>query len=190
MTTKARLYRPAHIQQKLRTPSGSLYGCTDSSFAMFADAVTLGGVKITEAGVRKMSTEPVPDPQSPGLNIPQGIAVMAKLRIAAYDKSGQTWAHVIDYLNEDRRVVLQVDNYVLNDCGRSHIGHCIFLQAVRKINGVYKILADNPACSTAKWYSPATLKAAAIRFGDQTNVPNDGIRFAVSRIVPRMAVET
>ncbi len=195
MTIRARVYRPTHIQQKLRTPSGSLYGCTDTCGAMMADAVTLGGVKITEAGFRKLSPEPIPDPQSPGLNIPQFVATLAKLRIAAYDKSGETWDDLIRYLEEDRRVMLQLDNYTFNDCGRSHVGHAVFLQAKRQItlaDGTRstRILGDNPMCSGAKWYTRSQLKPAAEKFGDQTGVPGAGIRFAVSRIVPMMAVTT
>ena len=194
MTVKARIYRNRHIQQRLRTSSGALYGCTDTCGAMFADSVTLGGVKITEAGFRKLSPEPQYDPHSPGLNIPQFIATLAKLRIAAFDKSGETWGDLVEYLGEDRRVLLQLDLHTLNDCGSSSIGHAVFLQALRKItlaNGKreYRILGDNPLCTGSKWYSPATLKAAAERFGDQTNVPGNGIRFAVSRVVPYMAVE-
>ena len=194
MSVKARIYRNAHIQQKLRTTSGALYGCTDSCGAMFADSVTLGGVKITEAGFRKLSPEPQYDPNSPGLNIPQFVYTLGKLRIKAYDKSGETWTDLVDYLGEDRRVMLQLDLRTLNDCGNSPIGHAVFLQALRKItlaNGTreYRILGDNPLCSVSKWYSPATLKAAAERFEDQTGVPGAGIRFAVSRIVPYMAVE-
>ena len=188
----ARIYRNAHIQQKLRTASGTLYGCTDSCGAMFADSVTLGGVRTTEAGFRKMSPEPIPDPASPGLNIPQFIATLWKLRIVSIDKTGETWADLIRYLNEDRRVMLQLDNYTFNDCGRSRVGHAVFLQAQREITlgsgkRATRILADNPMCSVGKWYPPSQLKNAAEVFGDQTGVPGAGIRFAVSRIVPRMA---
>ncbi len=193
--TTARVYRPTHIQQRLRTASGALYGCTDSCGAMMADAVTLGGVKITEAGFRKLSPEPIPDPQSPGLNIPQFIATLAKLRIAAYDKTGETWDDLVRYLDEDRRVMLQLDMYTLNDCGRGRVGHAVFLQAKRRITlpdgrESTRILGNNPMCGGSKWYTRSQLKPAAEKFGDQTGVPGNGIRFAVSRIVPRMAVET
>jgi hypothetical protein len=188
----SRIYRNAHIQQKLRTSSGALYGCTDSCGAMWADSVTLGGVRITEAGFRKMSPEPIPDPASPGLNIPQFIATLQKLRIAALDKSGETWTDLMKYLDGDRRVMLQLDYWTLNDCGRAHVGHAVFLQAHRTITlkdgrKASRILADNPACSVGKWYPPSQLRAAAEAFGDSTGVPGAGIRFAVSRIVPRMA---
>lgn len=188
----SRIYRNRHIQQRLRTESGALYGCTDTCGAMFADSVTLGGVRITEAGFRKLSPEPIPDPASPGLNIPQFVATLAKLRIAAYDKSGHTWADLVAMLDDDRRVMLQLDNYTLNDCGRGRVGHAVFLQAKREITlasgkRAVRILADNPACSTSKWYPPSQLRDAAEAFGDQTGVPGAGIRFAVSRIVPRIA---
>ena len=183
----ARIYRPVHLKQHL-TLNGKLYGCTDTSTAMFADAVTLGGVRITEAGVRKLSSEPVPDPASPGLSLPQAIAVLWKLRITATDRTGQTFDQMRKALQEDRRVILQHDMYYLNDgCSHGHVGHAMLLQAERSVKGRTMILGDNPMCGTAKWYPLSVIRHAAEAFGDQTNVPGAGIRFAVSRIVPRMA---
>jgi len=186
--TTARVYRPHHIRQRLSL-NGSLYGCTDSSTAMFADAVSVGAVRITEAGVRKMSSEPIPDPASPGLSIPQAIAVLWKLRITAIDKSGQTFDQLGTYLRQERRVLLQHDMFYLNDgCAHGHVGHCMLLQAERTIDGKMQILGNNPMCNDAKWYPVANLRRAAEAFGDQTGVPGNGIRFAVSHPVPRIAV--
>lgn len=189
--TTARVYRPVHIQQKLRTPLGVLYGCTDTSTAMFADAVTLGGTRITEAGVRKMSSEPNPDPASPGLNLSQAQAVLSKLRIVSSDKTGHTWGELVDYLHAERRIILQHDMYYLDDKtgGRNHVGHAMLLQALRRFDGKWQILGNNPTMTEAHWYSPDALKKAATVFADQTNVPGDGIRFLISRVVPRMAVD-
>lgn len=64
----------------------------------------------------------------------------------------------------------------------------MLLQAERVIDGHTMILGNNPMASTARWYTVAELKAAADAFGNQTGVPGDGIRFAISRIVPRIAV--
>lgn len=188
MTTAAR-YRPTHIRQRL-TLNGKLYGCTDTVTAILADAATIGGTRITEAGVRKMSSEPVPDPASPGLNIPQAIAVLWKLRILATDKTGETWDDLLHYLDQGRYVMLQHDLYYLGD-GGGHVGHNMLLQTRRRLasaNGAMRIFADNPAISTAKWYEPARVRQAAEAFADQTHVPGSGLRFAVSRIVPRIAV--
>jgi hypothetical protein len=187
--TTARVYRPHHIRQRLNL-NGHLYGCTDSSTAMFADAVTVGGTRISELGVRKMSSEPTPDPASPGLNIPQAIAVLFKLRIAATDKTGEDFDHLRAYLRQERRVILQLDMYYLNDgCGgRNHVGHALLLQAERRIDGKTMILGNNPMCTGAKWYPFATLQRAADAFADQTGLGGNAIRFAISHPVPRIAV--
>ena len=189
--TKARVYLPVHIQQKLRTPLGVLYGCTDSSTAMLEDAGKLGGTRISELGVRRLSSEPNPDPASPGLNLSQAQGVLTKLRIASSDKTGYTWAELIDYLHAGRRVILQHDMYYLDDPtgGRAHVGHAMLLQAARHFDGRWQILGNNPAMGQAHWYSPEALKRAATVFADQTNVPGDGLRYLISRVVPLMAVE-
>lgn len=189
--TTARLYRPVHQKQKLRTASGSLYGCTDTTTAMFADAVTVGAVKITEAGVRKMSSEPIPDPASPGLNIPQAIAVLWKLRIGCADASGQDFDALLRYLNHGsgRRIIFQHDLYYLKDgTGGKHVGHCMLLQAQRVIDGKQMILGNNPMMTGAHWYTIAELKAAGEAFGKQSGVANNGVRFAISKVVPMIAV--
>lgn len=187
--TVARVYRPTHQKQRLRTSSGVLYGCTDTSTAMFAEAVTVGGAKITEAGVRALSSEPQYDPASPGLNLPQAIAVLWRLRITAADKSGETFDQVRKYLRADRRVILQHDLYYLKDgTGGHHVGHAMLLQAERVIDGHPMILGNNPAANTARWYTIAELKTAAEAFGKQTGVTSNGVRFAISRVVPRIAV--
>lgn len=189
MTVTASIYRPTHQQQK-RTLNGKLIGCTETSAAMFADAVTLGGTKTTEAGIRALSSEPTPDPASPGLNIPQVIAALWKLRIAATDKSGESWDDLRRYLQADRRIILQHDMFYLGDeCGgANHVGHCMILQAERRVSGKTRILGNNPMCTGPKWYGLKNLRLAAEAFGDQTGVPGNGIRFAVSRVVPRIAV--
>lgn len=182
-------YRPTHIRQRL-TLDGKLYGCTDTVTAMFADAATVGGARTTEAGVRKMSSEPIPDPASPGLNIPQAIAVLWKLRIGASDKSGQTWEDLIAYLDQGRYIMLQHDLYYLRD-GGGHVGHNMLLQTRRKLasaNGAMRIFGNNPTQTVAKWYPPSYVREAAEAFGRQTGVAGNGIRFAISRIVPRIEV--
>jgi hypothetical protein len=183
----AHIYRPVHLRQRL-TLNGKLIGCTDTTTAMFADAVTIGGCRITEAGVRKLSSEPVPDPASPGLSIPQAIAVLWKLRISAADATGQNFDTLRNHLRQGRRIILQHDMFYLNDgCASGHVGHCMLLQEERTFDGKTQILGDNPMCGTAKWYPVARIKAAAEAFGDQSGVPGDGIRFAISKIIPKIA---
>lgn len=202
MTTQALVYRPTHHRQTMRAPStppyvaagtaGKLIGCTDTVTGMFADAVTHGGTNIGESGIRKLTGEVPPDPKSPGLNLPQAIAALWKLRIAAADKSGETWADLLRYLDQGRYIILQHDMHFLGDgCGDNHVGHCMLLQTRRRLasaNGAIRIFGNNPMCPTAKWYVPSKVKEAAEAFGDQTGVPGNGIRFAISRTVPRIAV--
>lgn len=187
MTTVARIYRPAHIQETIRL-GGNLISCSESSSAMLADAVTLGAIKVTQQWIRAHSSEPIPNPASPGLNIPQCLAVLRSLQIGGLvDATGQTWPQAFARLNEDRRLLLQVDMSRLGSCNSAKVGHMIHVQAYRKGRG---ILVNDPMCKAAHWLRPRDVRAAAEAFANATGVPGDGIRFAYSRRVPRVAVNT
>jgi hypothetical protein len=57
------------------TPT-SPFDCTAYAAAWLADEHTCGSVKVTGRQVRLASSEPVPDPKSPGLNLPQADAAV------------------------------------------------------------------------------------------------------------------
>jgi hypothetical protein len=165
---------------------GKLISCSESVGCMTADAVTFGAVRLTQETFRALSSEPHPDPASPGLNIPQVLAVLRGLRIVGMvDNTGDAWGALFARLNQDRRVILQVENAELHDCSSSRTGHMILLQAYRAGRG---ILANNPLCDAAHWYKPSVIRRAAEVFADATGVPGAGLRFAVTRPLPRVAV--
>ena len=176
----ARIYRPKHIQQKLKVNS-KLIGCSDTSLAVYVDAVTFGGCLVTEAQVRALSSEPIPDPKSPGLNIPQLVAVAKKLHVVLADRSGETLADMRRYLSENRRIVAQL---WAADIGGPAVGHAIHIQALRaRPGGIagFEFLINDPLKKTAQWIQDDKVFRAMNRFGDMTGVPGKGTRFAVSK---------
>lgn len=183
MTVQVLIYRPVQRYQLNKADPIGKFGCSNYSFAMYADAVTIGGLKISGADARKISSEPKPNPQSPGLNIDQLVEVADKLRIDLWDRTGLTWRHLIQFLKEDRRILLQLKNEELKDGTTTDVPHMILLQAIRSKG----ILGNNPLLKTAFWYNESNVKRAAEEFGRDTNVPGDGIRFAVSKPIPRIA---
>lgn len=104
------IYKPRH-QYQLRpgsAPTGG-YDCTAYAAAMAIDRHTMGGVRVTGRQVRLASNEPTPDPDSPGLNIPQIIQVAATWHVELIDRRGAPWSAVLTALREGRGVILQGD---------------------------------------------------------------------------------
>lgn len=103
------IYRPKHVRQLL---VGDKYGgtnCTASSAAMAIDRATMGGIGVTGKTVRAASNEPIPDPASPGLNLPQIVNVAFGWHVILQNRTGAPWASVIAALKEGRGLVLQGD---------------------------------------------------------------------------------
>ena len=177
----ARIYRPKQQQQTRRFPAGGpLIGCTETSFAMFVDAVTFGGCLVTEDIVRTLSGEEPPNPASPGLNLDQLETVARKLHVEFTNVTGQGWADVERYLgaSENRRIVAQL---WYADIGGGAIGHAFHLQALRVRNGRRQVLANDPMKKAAAWYDADRVRRAMTTFADRTGVPGDGLRFGLGK---------
>ncbi len=181
----ARIYRPTHIRQRA-TYAGKLIGCSETSTAMLADAVSMGAVKLTEIQSRSLSSEPHPDPASPGLNIPQCLGILRKLRIVGtFDATGRTWSQFVDDLQFERRCLVQLYQGVLTGRGKT-VPHMVLVQAYRSIG----FLINNPLDAANVWVSPERLRAAMTTYAADTGVPNKGLRYAASKAVPRVGVVT
>lgn len=182
-TYPARIYRPAHKRQRLRLADGTLYGCTDTVTAMFADAVTFGAIDVTESWVRRHSTEPTPDPDSPGLNIPQAREVLrADLHLTSFDGSGLRWPRLWELIGENRRMLAQVWYDELPGIS-ARIGHAILLQARRQRAGApsgWEFLVNDPMRSDAVWIADDYIRGAMEEWGRRTGMSGGALRFAYS----------
>ena len=195
MSIVARLWRAPHIQQKY-TYNGRLVGCTPTSMAVYLRAVSLGAIKATERIVIAMTNEPVPDPRSPGWNLTQMVSVARKLQVdfnVATDAE-DSYDDVRARLNENRRIVAQLE---LGDLGRADVPHCIEIECRRQgkkdINGRviegWAMLINEPTISRSEWMSEVRVLRAMKHLAENTGKPS-GLRFAYSKVVPMVAVET
>jgi hypothetical protein len=148
--------------------------------AMFADATTMGGLKVTEAQVRYLSGEAVPDPSSPGLNLPQLVAVSKKLHISLQNRTGSGGDTVKAYVEKNQKVIAQL---WYAGIGGTPIGHAVLLQALR--DG--KFLMNDPMKTAAEWRDADQVISAMKEFATRTGL-NTGLRFAVGRQVQKMGV--
>jgi hypothetical protein len=183
-TYLARIYRPVHTRQKLRH-DGKLIGCTETCTKMLADAVTFGALHTTELECRELSGEWPPNDKSPGLNLRQVETIAGELRIDFYNKSGEPWARVVQYLGEaeNRRVIAQL---WAADIGGPAVDHAVLLQALRLYQGRAQVLANDPLRATEEWFEVADIRKAMETFADRHGVPDD-LRFGVSRPLPYVA---
>ena len=179
-----------HMTQRKSSDPYWQFNCGAYSGAMLIEDATLGGLSgITGRVVRSLSSEPVPDPASPGLNIPQVLNVMRKLHVEATDMSGHTWSEMMTALNEQRRVTLSIDYGELpaaSKCqAKGDFGHQIVLIDRQVRNGVEMVHGSDPLCSGVRFYIGDELKAAAQAFARQTNLTT-GLRWAMTRSIPKV----
>lgn len=103
-------YRP-RMQPQLTAgdPHGGV-NCSAYSLAMGIDAVSLGAVYVTGREVRAYSSEPVPDPHSPGLNLRQLVEVSRLFRVVFMDYTGNSFVYMSARVAAGYPVVLQGDS--------------------------------------------------------------------------------
>lgn len=178
------IYRPRHVRQLV---AGDKYGganCTAASAAMAIDRATMGGVQVTSGTVRLASNEPVPDPASPGLNLPQVISVAFRWHVDLVNRTGAPWSAVMAALKEGRGVILQGDYDqvpVAVRCQASFTGdHAVY---VNHISGDGDLFWQDPLCAAGKEINVVIARAYAEKFA-RTSGSYPGLRFATTRITP------
>jgi len=183
------IYRAPHLYQLIASDPYGGKNCTAYALARAINAATLGGLIVSGRQVRALSSEPVPDPASPGLNLAQAVAVSIKLRVPVYNRTGEGWDYVVDVLDQvgpGRRVIAQVDYRAWQDrCqANPNILHALTLDALRRRNGRMEILGSDPLCRSLRWYRAGNVRDAMAAFtgGDPRR-----LSFAVTREIPLIA---
>lgn len=195
MTTRALIYRAPHLRQLVSSDPYGKFNCTAVALARATNAATVGGLKISGKEVRALSNEPIPDPRSPGLSIPQIVTVSKKLRVPVIDRTGQTWddvVRVLDTVGPGRRVIACIDYPAWQErCQDRNIdfGHALTLDAVRRKDGIMQVLGSDPLCTALNWYRAGNVRDAMVAWGRKTGLPAGQLRFAVTREIPLIAVE-
>jgi hypothetical protein len=176
-----------HMTQRVPSDPYWAQNCTAYCAAMAINDSVLGGLTgITGRMVRAMSSEPVPDPASPGLNLSQCVQVAKKLRVPLYDKTGQSWTLLRKAVGSGAsRAIIQVEYDEIPAAFRcqqsSDFGHAVLAIA---FDGD-RIRVSDPLCDMTKWYPESAIRHAAEYFAQKTGV--SGVRYAVTRVVPKVA---
>lgn len=177
-----------HMTQRVSTDPYWQYNCSAYSGAMLINDATLGGMfGITGRLVREMSSEPKPDPASPGLNIPQIITVGHKLKVKLDDLTSRPWDDLIHALNIGRRVMLQVDYATLGKYraqANGDFGHMLVLIKVGSADPSTIIVSD-PLAPNIKSIPKSVLQDAGRTFARETGL-NSGLRWSATRRIPRI----
>lgn len=184
MATKT--YHSHQTQRVASDPHWSV-NCTAYCGSMLITDATLGGTKVTGAQVRAMSDEPKPDASSPGLNISQIVTVARKLHVGITDYTGHSWQEAVRAMDAGRRVQLAIDYKSLGGyrCQvGGDFGHAVVMVKVSAASRA-NIVCSDPLCKTVKVYPATVLHTAAERFARDTGL-SSGIRFAITRPVPRV----
>ena len=170
-------YAPKPIRQRL-TFQGHLIGCTDTSFAMGADAATLGGLIVSEAQVRALSDEARPDPASPGLNLAQLDRVAWRLHVDFFNRTNDTFPDLLEELDARAPVVAQL---WYPGIGGNPIGHALYLRSRSggRIKGV------DPVKGVYGTWPEAQVQQAMRTFADKHNVA--GLLWGAFRRTPWLA---
>lgn len=175
-----------HMTQRVPSDPYWQYNCTAYCGAMLATDSTLGGlIGVTGQYIRSHSSEPRPDPSSPGLNILQVRSVLTALHIRSYDKTGTPRGDVIDAINEGRRVLLQVAYRKLGAyrCqAGGDFGHALVLVKFAPDGDIW---GSDPLCSSSKKYPRELVFDAAQEFARDTGV-SSGLRWLATRKVPHI----
>lgn len=184
MTT---IYKPKHQRQLApgTGPTGK-YDCSAYSAAMAIDRATLGGTLVTGKQVRLASNEPIPDPDSPGLNLPQVVNVAFRWHVDLVNRTGAPWAAVMAALREGRGVILQgdADQLGTHTCQASFTGdHAVY---VNHISGDGDLYWQDPLCAAGKEIPEKVARAYAEKFA-RTVGRYPGVLFATTRATPVIA---
>lgn len=176
-----------HLTQRVPSDPHWAVNCTAYVAAMIADDVTLGGlIGVTGRWIRAHSSEPNPDPGSPGLNIGQVRSVLTGLHIATSDRTGDPRTEVIKALEAGRRVGLAIAYRALgaHRCqAGGDFGHAVCLVKIAPDGDIW---ASDPLCDRMKKYPREVLFDAAQEFARETGL-NVGLRWYTTRKIPNVA---
>jgi hypothetical protein len=178
-----------HMTQRVPSDPHWMYNCQAYCGAMLIHDATLGGVMVTGRIIRALSSEPKPDPNSPGLNLTQIIDVARSLYIPLDNRTGENWGAIEDALLQGRRVSLSVDYDEMGKYQAQKAGtfdHQLVL--IRPASEKDHTRASDPLASQSRVYPNDVLQQAARSLARRTGV-SKGLRWACTRPVPLTATD-
>lgn len=183
------IYRPTGQKQLNPTDPIGKYSCGAYATAVLVDYATIGGVLVSGKYVRSLTNEPVPDPASPGLSIPQLVAAAKKMNVELTDRSGQTWSSMVDSLRGGRGVLFNVLYEALPVELRAQLspavgGHA--MAATQLDTEQTRALVYDPLRGKPLWMSLASLSVASVAWAKR--IGSGGVIYATTRVVPKVAL--
>lgn len=175
-----------HMTQRVPSDPHWQVNCTAYCAAMLANDATTGGlIGITGRFIRAKSSEPNPDPNSPGLNIGQVRSVLTALRVPTTDETGGERGGVLDALHAGKRILLQVQYGELGAyrAQAGDFGHALVLFDTIGDD----VWGSDPLASKSRRYPRGVVFDAARVFARNTGV-NEGLRWMATRSVPLIYV--
>jgi hypothetical protein len=179
-------YQPRFQRQLVISDPYGKFNCSAYSLAMEIDYATTGGLPISGKEIRALSSEPKPDPASPGLNIAQLVEVAKKLRVPIADQTGKPIETLVTYLKQHQACIVQGDSGVFVPKYQENPfdgPHAVLITDIDQ--GADDLWVWNPLNSSPRLIPLAVVRAYALGL----KVPNTaaGIRFAVGRPSPIVA---
>jgi hypothetical protein len=162
-------------------------GAYATSYAV--DRATMGGIQVSGSVVRRATNEPIPDPHSPGLNIPQLVNAVFAWHVQLNNRTGAPWASVLAALHEHRGVVLSgdYDQIPAKYSGQTTFkgDHSVYLNHLS--NDGMECWWMDPLNKAGGFYMPAAIaKAYATKFA-KTIGTYPGLAFITTRQTPSLA---
>jgi hypothetical protein len=180
MTDLATVYHK-HLTQRVPSDPYWQYNCAAYATAMAVNDSVLGGLSnVTGQRIRALSSEPIPDPTSPGLNVSQCVAAAGKLGVRMYRKQ-EPWHVLRNRVGSGAsRALLPVHYDSMDPFGCQSAGDFGHMLLVVLFDGD-RVRASDPLCDVTKWYPENVLRRAAETFVNGTT-----ITYAVTRVVPKV----
>lgn len=162
------IYRPKHQRQIVASDPHGGVNCTAYSAAIGIDRGTIGGSLVTGKWVRAHSSEPNPDPGSPGLNIAQVCDVAQDIGVDLTAEKTSHFAKALARLAEGRGLVLAGDYDQMGgfSCQANFKGlHAIFVNNLNTPGT--SLLVYDPLCPTYRYIDIGTIKRYAEKYAQQ-----------------------
>ena len=187
MTTR---YSPTAQFQGNPSDADGFKSCGAYSFAVCTDAASLGGCVPSGHAIRALTDENIPDPNDPGLTIPQLIAAVRRYGMVMEDRSGQKWAGVMADLKAERMLSISTLYSGLRPYTQqasADFGHQVTIGRIDATGQSVMLYDPLSRAKTGRWVPLATVRRAMEQWGARTGMAPGQTRYARSRRIPFLA---